>query len=139
MPPSLRIPKMQSIINQTSKLSLAPDKRSQRINIDGSILEGGGQSTPHHIRAEWLILILVLRNASAYACIRRKSVQISNIRGKRHVPGLRQQHLSGLQLLTKISGGLLEGGRVESSEILLRPGKQGIVEGEFTSDQQGSG
>ena len=138
MPSSLRPLKMQSLINQTSKLSLAPDKRSQRIHIDGSILEGGGQSTHLYILQN-ADSNLVLRNASAYACIRRKTVQISNIRGKRHVPGLRQQHLSGLQLLAKISGGLLEGGRVESSEILLRPGKEGIVEGEFTSDQQGAG
>ena len=80
-----------------------------------------------------------MRNASAYACILRKSVQISNIRRKRPVPGLRQQHLSGLQLLERISGGLLEGGKVGSSEILLRPGKDGIMEEEFISDQQGAG
>jgi RNA 3'-terminal phosphate cyclase (ATP) len=92
-------------------------------------------NTPHCEKR----LRLVLRNASAYACIRRKPVHISKIRGKRHVPGLKQQHLSGLQLLAKISGGLLEGGRVESSEILLRPGKEGIMEGEFTSDQPGAG
>jgi RNA 3'-terminal phosphate cyclase (ATP) len=84
-------------------------------------------------------MCVVLRNASAYACILRKPVHITDIRGKRHVPGLRQQHLSGLQLLTKISGGVLEGGRVESREILLRPAKLGITETDFTSDQQGAG
>ena len=84
-------------------------------------------------------LIIVLRNASAYACILRKTVEISNIRGKRSIPGLKQQHLSGLQLLTKITAGALEGGRVESREILLRPGKDDIYESEFVSDQQGAG
>ena len=66
-------------------------------------------------------------------------MQISNIRGKRPVPGLKQQHLSGLQLLERVSCGSLDGGRVQSSEILLRPGKDGIMEAEFTSDQGGGG
>jgi RNA 3'-terminal phosphate cyclase (ATP) len=86
-----------------------------------------------------LFELKVLRNASAYACIQRKPVQISNIRGKRPVPGLKQQHVSGLQLLEKISRGELEGGRVQSSEILLRPGKEGIMDAEFISDQGGGG
>ena len=76
----------------------------------------------------------VLRNASAYACILRKAVEINNIRGKRSVPGLKLQHLCGLQLLTRITAGTLEGGRVESREILLRPGTE-IHENEFVSEQ----
>lgn len=82
---------------------------------------------------------VVLRNASAYACILRKPVQVINVRGKRPRPGLKQQHLSGLKLVSKISGGLLEGGRVESREILLRPGNEEISEVQFTSDQPGAG
>ena len=46
MPPRfpLHPSRMQSLIQKTFKLSLTSDKRSQRIEIDGSILEGGGQS-----------------------------------------------------------------------------------------------
>ena len=133
--PSLR--RMEALVQQTAKIALASDKRSNRIQIDGSILEGGGQSIISSF--SYTDGCAVLRNASAYACIRRKPVQISNIRGKRPVPGLKQQHVSGLQLLEKISGGVLEGGKVQNSEILLRPAKEGITEAEFTSDQGGGG
>lgn len=142
-----------SLIESTAKLSLTTDKRSQRIQIDGSILEGGGQSkstpSPSPIALLPLTskcptfqrpkLIIVLRNASAYSCILRQPVQISNIRAGRPKPGLKQQHLSGLQLLAKISGGLLEGGTLGSREILLRPGKHGVLGDNFTCDQQGAG
>lgn len=84
-------------------------------------------------------LIVVLRNASAYSCILSKPLQIRNIRGKRHQPGLKQQHLSGLQLLTEITNGQLHGGFVKSTEITLTPGKEGIARSEFTSDQHGAG
>jgi hypothetical protein len=137
---------IQALVQQTAKLALTSDKRSSRIQIDGSILEGGGQSIIPHPRPRILKHAFVstnkravLRNASAYACICRKPVQITNIRGKRPVPGLKQQHVSGLQLLERISCGSLEGGRVQSSDILLRPGKDGITEAEFTSDQNGGG
>lgn len=76
----------------------------------------------------------MLRNASAYACILGIPIQIWNIRLERRVPGLKPQHLCGLQLLTRISGGTLEGGQVESREFLLRPGKDGILEREFIVD-----
>ena len=109
----------------------------------------GSRSTDPSLREEGRVrtfhlhhpgnLTAVLRNAAAYACIRRKPVQIRNIRGKRPVPGLKQQHLSGLQLLERVSGGSLDGGRIQSSEILFRPGKDGIMEAEFTSDQGGGG
>jgi hypothetical protein len=34
---------------------------------------------------------------------------------------------------------VLEGGRIESREILLRPGKDGVLESEFVSDANGAG
>jgi len=76
---------------------------------------------------------VVLRNASAYACILKRPVQISNIRGKRPTPGLKQQHLSGLQLLKQITVGSLDGANVGAREIVLRPGD--IQENEFVSEQ----
>jgi RNA 3'-terminal phosphate cyclase (ATP) len=82
---------------------------------------------------------VVLRNASAYSCILSKPVRITNVRGKRHTPGLKQQHLSGLQLLTEITQGQLEGGFVKSTEISLTPGTAAVTQTDFTSDQHGAG
>ena len=77
----------------------------------------------------------MLRNASSYARILGVPIQIRNIRLKRRVPGLKHQHLRGLQLLTRISGGILEGGRLESREFLLRPGQNfGVTDQEFIVD-----
>jgi RNA 3'-terminal phosphate cyclase (ATP) len=55
--------------------------------IDGSYGEGGGQ---------------VLRNAISYATILGKNICIQNIRATRTKPGLRAQHLTGLQLCAAI-------------------------------------
>ena len=55
--------------------------------IDGSYGEGGGQ---------------VIRNAISYATILGKHIYIQNIRATRSNPGLRAQHLTGLQLCAAI-------------------------------------
>lgn len=60
----------------------------------GSILEGGGQ---------------ILRNAAALSAVTGVATSISNIRAGRSKPGLRPQHLTGLQLIERVSGGSLEG------------------------------
>lgn len=80
-------------------------------------------------------MYVVLRNASAYACILGVPIHFQDIRQKRRLPGLKQQHLRGLQLLTEISGGLLEGGLVGSQEILMQPGTNGITQRTFIVEQ----
>ena len=77
--------------------------------IDGSQGEGGGS---------------ILRLASALALINEEEVKIENIRRKRPIPGLRPQHLLGLQALTEMCGGELIGGAVGSESIIFRPGTQ---------------
>ena len=78
------------------------------IEVDGSVGEGGGQ---------------VFRTAIALSATLGKPVKITNIRKNRAKPGLRPQHLLGLQLVEKISGGRSEGARLDSTEISFFPGK----------------
>lgn len=77
--------------------------------VDGSQGEGGGS---------------VLRLASALALINNEKVKIDNIRRKRPVPGLRPQHLLGLQALKEMCGGELIGGAVGSESIMFHPGSE---------------
>lgn len=78
------------------------------LDIDGSVLEGGGQ---------------VLRIAVALSAILRKPVKIRNIRGKRSKPGLKQQHMCGLKLVQQLvdDGAKLSGCHLGSSEIIFDP------------------
>ena len=83
----------------------------------GSILEGGGQ---------------ILRNAAALAAITGKPLRVSNIRAGRAKPGLRPQHLAGIELVAKIAGAELAGGEVGSSCIVLKP--TGVSPGHYDAD-----
>lgn len=103
-----------------------PDNHSDIIQIDGSLIEGGGQSTltPQTAPRAFRIMMVVLRNAAAYACLFGTPIEIRNIRRNRRVPGLNEQQLCGLRLLSEITGGELEGGFVGSPQIFFRPGKK---------------
>lgn len=52
-------------------------------------------------------------------------------------PPFRAQHLSGLQLVSDLCSGRLQGGSIGSSEISLRPGT--IRAGKHTADTQTAG
>ncbi|XP_035863618.1 RNA 3'-terminal phosphate cyclase [Sander lucioperca] len=95
---------------------------SAPVEIDGSVMEGGGQ---------------ILRVSAALSCITGTSVKISKIRAGRSSPGLRPQHLSGLQLVSDLCSGSLQGASIGSTDISLTPGK--IQAGNHTADPQTAG
>ncbi|CAH0549753.1 unnamed protein product [Brassicogethes aeneus] len=78
------------------------------IDIDGSILEGGGQ---------------ILRIALSLSAIKCIPIRIRNIRANRSKPGLMEQHLKGVELVRDICNAKVIGASLNSTEIEFRPGE----------------
>ncbi|KAM4629777.1 RNA 3'-terminal phosphate cyclase [Polymixia lowei] len=95
---------------------------SAALEIDGSVMEGGGQ---------------ILRISAALSCITGTSIKITKIRAGRSTPGLRPQHLSGLELVRDICAGSLDGAAIGSTEVCLTPGK--IKSGSHMADTRTAG
>ena len=57
------------------------------LTIDGAYGEGGGQ---------------ILRSAVTLSAITGKSIEVINIRAKRHSPGLRPQHMHATRAVAEI-------------------------------------
>ncbi|OLS24111.1 MAG: RNA 3'-terminal phosphate cyclase [Candidatus Heimdallarchaeota archaeon LC_2] len=83
---------------------MQPINNDNQIVIDGSI--GGGS---------------VLRVGVPLAIALNKPIHVYNIRQHRQKKGLRTQHLTGLQLLCQLTGSVLEGGSIGSSQIKVYP------------------
>ncbi|GBP50499.1 RNA 3'-terminal phosphate cyclase [Eumeta japonica] len=92
------------------------------MEIDGSVMEGGGQ---------------ILRMSVAFSAIMGKPVRVTQIRAGRSKPGLAAQHLTGLQLLTKMCQGKLKGGEIGSTQIEFWPGK--LKGGHYVADTHTAG
>jgi len=78
------------------------------IEIDGSKYEGGGA---------------ILRVATALSAIFKKPCRVFNIRSNRPKPGLAIQHLLGIQALSQLCNGYLQGDELGSEEIKFYPGE----------------
>lgn len=92
------------------------------VNVDGGVLEGGGQ---------------ILRISVSLSAIKRIPIRVYNIRAGRSTPGLRPQHIAGLQLVRDICQGTLKGDYIGSTEIYFNPGP--IRGGEYRADPQTAG
>ena len=76
------------------------------IEIDGSYGEGGGQ---------------ILRTSVSLAALTMKPVRVSNIRAGRPKPGLKRQHMAGIQLTGELVDASIEGLNVGSTEVIFTP------------------
>lgn len=74
--------------------------------LDGSILEGGGQ---------------LLRVAVALSAVTGKPIQVDNIRLRREKPGLRYQHLSAIKAVAELVDAEVAGLEIGSQSITFRP------------------
>jgi len=88
------------------------------IKIDGSQKSGSGT---------------IVRDAVSFSVLTGKEIHLINIRAKRKKPGLRPQHLKGVEACRQICQGKLEGVKIGSREIRFRPGGK-INGGKFDWD-----
>ncbi len=84
------------------------DQNLRLIDIDGSLGEGGGQ---------------ILRTTLALAAVLQREVRVRKIRAGRPQPGLRAQHLAGVEAAALMCDAIVEGAEVGSTEVVFSPGR----------------
>lgn len=80
---------------------------SDRVFVDGSFGEGGGQ---------------ILRSALGLSLVTGRPFDITNIRAKRRKPGLLRQHLTAVEAATAISHATVHGAEIGSKVLSFEPG-----------------
>jgi RNA 3'-terminal phosphate cyclase (GTP) len=96
---------------------------SNVISINGSFGESGGQ---------------IVRTAVAMSCITNKPIKIFNIRSGRDKPGLKAQHLTGINAAAHICGAKVAGNQLRSTEITFAPGRHQHGKFQFNVGTAGS-
>ncbi|MHA1937481.1 MAG: RNA 3'-terminal phosphate cyclase, partial [Candidatus Thorarchaeota archaeon] len=76
------------------------------IEIDGAFGEGGGQ---------------ILRTSIALSALTMQPVSVYNIRARRPKPGLKRQHLAGLEVLAQLVSADVRGFEVGSTRVEFTP------------------
>jgi RNA 3'-terminal phosphate cyclase (ATP) len=79
----------------------------EALTLDGSHGEGGGQ---------------ILRTALSLSVVAVRPFRLVNIRARRRKPGLLPQHLSAVRAAAAISGAVVSGDRLGSTELDFAPG-----------------
>jgi RNA 3'-phosphate cyclase len=87
------------------------------IEIDGSYGEGGGQ---------------ILRTSISLSALTLQPVRITNIRANRPQPGLKKQHLGGIDLTARLVNASVDGLQQGSTEVIFQPKER--RGGEFSFD-----
>lgn len=85
------------------------------VELDGTYGEGGGQ---------------IVRTGLALSSILKVPVHVTNIRANRKKPGLKPQHVTCVQALTAITDARVEGGEIDSMNLIFEPKKN--RSGEFS-------
>ncbi|NLF30360.1 MAG: RNA 3'-phosphate cyclase [Planctomycetes bacterium] len=96
---------------------------AERMTIDGSFGEGGGQ---------------ILRTSAALAAALGIALRVENFRASRPRPGLARQHLAALGAVAAVTGVELRGGELGSTAIELPAGRARAGEYRFEIGTAGS-